>query len=526
MKKVTSTFRHLMHKPADDEFMKLANELVDLYIPDWDFDIQPDPNAINFIGISGGVDSSALAAVLLCKHPDIDWHLFFSDTGNEPEEVNSIISVFSEMMGARVTIGYPVRGLLESIEVNGYLPSARQRWCTAQLKIKVWEDYLSKLLENPESVCVNYSGIRFDERDRVGILGIDRVMSSHPFVNQRVERRAVVKIAQGLELLGGSYFRGKSRSGCMNCFFQAKQELISLAIWDPVQFEKGAKAEKLNDSILDVLDDSNHPIEDKGYYCGYPLSNMSIEGKQSLIIDTLLGESRSDNSGVNWNYLFTRKPAPKKKAMNNDAQTSMFEDVVEAPVEQQEYVDLYVAIEHLIHPLMRESNLGVYSQLPISYSTTLSGLSRSIGGYMYHRRTLADAFFNSEKDYEEQSHVTVLCLRFPRSVLPIVDYNQPGVYTWSSGTSYLEISHTLRAINRLSHYLFSLQMIELSEKHRIDGITLKESRKFVETVKCSGVELGQLIGIGHFKPKQSMQDLRDDSYDENPKTVRCIACSI
>lgn len=522
---MANSFITLPKKKPNLEFLALAEKAIDQFIPSWNYQIESKPGVTHFIGVSGGVDSSALVCALLVKHPNIDWHLFFADTGNEPSDVEQIIRVFAEEMGATVTIGKPEKSLFECIEDNGFLPSVKARWCTAVLKIKVWEEFISSLLADPEHRCINYAGVRYDERDRAGMLGIERVESAHPFVDQKVEREAVVKIAAALGVLGGTYYRGKSRSGCMNCFFQTKQELISLAVWDKKQFEKGASVEKLNTEILQLLDDSNHPIKALGYYSGYPISQLVINGKRSLNIESFFGESRMDKDGVNWDYLTGSLKTKRKVAKVDSKQQSMFEEVLAEESYSDKEITLYVAIEHLIHPLMH-GNLGVYSQLPITFSTSVSGLTRSVNGYMYHRRTIADGFYVSELHYESQSHITVLCLRFPRTVLPKVDYNQPGVYTWSSDISYNEIAHTMRAIQRLGHFAYCKQMIEISHTHFIDGRTLNECRKYIDLVESTNVEIGELIGIGHFKPKEKMVDLRDDSYDESPKTVRCIACSL
>ncbi len=524
-KQVKTKFRKLENPTVDLAFRNSLESMIDEFMPDWSYDIQYDENCHYNIGMSGGADSTALGLVLLIKHPDIPWKLLACDTGNEPSEFHAILDIFAYKLGADVTIAYPELTLFEKIDTNGFLPSGRSRWCTAYAKVVPWQDYIAQVLEDPDMRCVNAAGLRYDERDRLGIIGLDRVDSIHPFVTEKVERRAVMRLASEAGALSATYFRQKSRSGCLNCFFQSKQELIALSIWDAKQFAEGARVEKLNPEIYQLLDDSNHPIADLGFYSAYPLSDIVVKGKCSLEVVNIFGDkSRTDETGVNWDY----QPRPIKKKRVVKEKTGELDLFSESPeiVEHKEvedaYLDLYVAVETLVHPLYR-GNFGVYSQLPITWSTTVSGLSRSVSGYLYHRALAADGFFDSLDRYDEHSHVTVYCLRFPRSIMPCVNYDQDGVYTWKQGSSYREVLFQRSAINRLCHYLASKQVLEHADK--FDSIVVKQSKDYISQVDEAEVELGELVGIGHFKPKP-MIDARDDSYDENIATLVCPMCSL
>ncbi|MGR5296942.1 hypothetical protein ACPV5U_19225 [Vibrio mediterranei] len=524
-KQVKTKFRKLENPTVDLAFKNSLESMIDEFMPDWSYDLQYDKNCHYNIGMSGGADSTALGLVLLIKHPDIPWKLLACDTGNEPAEFHSILDIFAYKLGADVTIAYPEMTLFQKIDTNGYLPSGRSRWCTAYAKVTPWQDYIADVLDDPNMRCVNAAGLRYDERDRLGIIGIERVDSIHPFVSEKVERRAVMRLASEAGALSATYYRQKSRSGCLNCFFQSKQELIALSIWDPKQFAEGARVEKLSSEILQQLDDSKHPVPDLGFYSAYPLSDIVMNGKSSLEVFNVFGEqARTDDTGVNWDYqprLNKRKRTVTAKSDEQDLFSDSFDQLEQEEVES-EHLDLYVAVETLVHPLYR-GNFGVYSQLPISWSTTVSGLSRSTSGYLYHRAMAADGFFDSLDRYDEHSHVTIYCLRFPRSIMPRVNYDLDGVYTWKQGSSYREVLFQRSAINRLCHYLASKQVIEHAD--RFDSMVVKQSKDYIANVEKSGTLLGELVGIGHFKPKP-MIDARDDSYDENVSTLVCPLCSL
>ncbi|PSU89795.1 phosphoadenosine phosphosulfate reductase family protein [Photobacterium kishitanii] len=506
-----------------DEFFNRAEALIDHVIPDWDYKISAAPNTHYVLGLSGGVDSSALAAVMLIKHPEIPFKLLFCDTGDEPENVGEIITLFSQKFGADVTVATPPKSLYESIDNNGYLPSGKQRWCTASLKIKPWEDYMATLFKSDEETAVNFSGLRYDERDRKGILGVARVTSEHPFIDQKVERAAVVRLAAGLGVLSSIYFQGKSRSGCLTCFFQSKAETCSLYNWHPKSFMKAMKVEKLSPEILAKLDDSKHPIMAGGWYAGYPFSNMIIKGKYDTVYtDSILGGTeRTDKEGFNWDYLTLDKPTNKnRKKKVSEQQIDMigFNDLNkdEQDKSKDNSINLYVAVEHVSHPMMI-AHCGVYEQRIITYSTTQSGLSRSINGYFYHRTMVSDGYYGSKERYKEQSNITVLCIKFSRGIIPEVDYDD-GSYTWKPDISYAETAHTLRAISRIANYEYQKQQTILT-----NDIAAKE---YVQKIDEMGINIGKLIGVGHFTPIQRDEELRDFSYDEDVKTVRCVACSL
>jgi 3'-phosphoadenosine 5'-phosphosulfate sulfotransferase (PAPS reductase)/FAD synthetase len=161
------------------------------------------------LGLSGGKDSSALALYVKETRPELDIEYFFTDTGYELPETNEFIDQLEEKLGyihrlnARSLNNIEGRGELEFKSLlkkhQNYLPSQRDRWCTVQMKLKPFEQWVDGFIEN---------------------------------ILQR----------NGLEL--PAYYSWRSRSGCSFCFFQKKIEWVRLKENHPDLFEQAKQFEK------------------------------------------------------------------------------------------------------------------------------------------------------------------------------------------------------------------------------------------------------------------------------------------
>jgi 3'-phosphoadenosine 5'-phosphosulfate sulfotransferase (PAPS reductase)/FAD synthetase len=136
------------------------------------------------LGISGGKDSAALAIYINSKHPDIDMVYYSCDTGRELDETYKLIDQLEIELGKGIKI-------LDSVDFKsankknpfdfflanygGYLPSNTARWCTKDMKLKPFEDYVG------DTPTVSYVGIRGDE-DREGYISTkENIQSIFPF---------------------------------------------------------------------------------------------------------------------------------------------------------------------------------------------------------------------------------------------------------------------------------------------------------------------------------------------------------
>jgi len=96
------------------------------------------------------------------------------------------------------------------------------RWCTKQLKLKPFEDYVG------EETVVSYVGIRADE-DREGYISTKpNIRAVFPFKDAGITEQDVYRILADAGLGLPKYYEWRSRSGCYFCFFQRRSEWVGL----------------------------------------------------------------------------------------------------------------------------------------------------------------------------------------------------------------------------------------------------------------------------------------------------------
>lgn len=197
------------------------------------------------LGLSGGRDSAALAVFMRQKHPELDIEYFFTDTGKELPEVYEFLGILEGFLGKPILRLNPDRGFDFWLkQYNNFLPSPQSRWCTKQLKIRPFEQWLKPILEAGVKVT-SYIAIRSDENYREGYT------STHPNLSVKLPfREAGIDKAGVIELLDSSgvgmpaYYCWRTRSGCTFCFFQRKIEWIRLMRLHPDAFEEAKRYEK------------------------------------------------------------------------------------------------------------------------------------------------------------------------------------------------------------------------------------------------------------------------------------------
>jgi len=91
-------------------------------------------NVKHVLGLSGGKDSSALAVFMRDNYPELDIEYFFTDTGEELEEVYEYLNMLEGYLGKSINYLDPERDFKFWMkQYNNFLPSAQQRWCTGRL---------------------------------------------------------------------------------------------------------------------------------------------------------------------------------------------------------------------------------------------------------------------------------------------------------------------------------------------------------------------------------------------------------
>ena len=187
------------------------------------------------LGLSGGKDSAALAIYIKETYPEIHKKVeyFFSDTGAELTEVYEFLDKLEAYLGKEIIRLSSGRDFDHHLKMhNGLLPSPKMRWCTREMKIKPFEDFVGT--DN----VISYVGIRADEfRDGYKADGKPNIHPAFPFIEDGLVRDDVFKLLE--DTIGiPEYYRWRSRSGCYFCFFQRRDEWLGLKENHPELFEQ------------------------------------------------------------------------------------------------------------------------------------------------------------------------------------------------------------------------------------------------------------------------------------------------
>ena len=197
------------------------------------------------LGLSGGRDSAALAVYMRQHHPELEIEYFFTDTGKELPEVYEYLGRLEGFLGQPILRLNPDRDFDFWLkQYNDFLPSPQSRWCTRQLKLRPFEQWLRPKLENGETIY-SYVAIRSDEEYREGYASKnDRLIVRLPFKEVGVDKAGVLEILDGAGLGLPAYYAWRTRSGCTFCFFQQKIEWVRLKEHHPEAFEEAKAYEK------------------------------------------------------------------------------------------------------------------------------------------------------------------------------------------------------------------------------------------------------------------------------------------
>lgn len=203
----------------------------------------------HLLGLSGGKDSSALAVYMRDRVPEMEY--YFSDTGKELPETYEFLDRLEVFLGkpiVRLNMDPDPsknRDFDHWLTLYGnLLPSSQVRWCTVNLKIRPFEEYVG------EDKAYNYVAIRADE-DRVGYkplktVALRNIEPKYPFKEDGITKEDVYRILEESGLGLPNYYQWRTRSGCYFCFFQRKAEWVGLLEQHPDLFELAKAYEKFN----------------------------------------------------------------------------------------------------------------------------------------------------------------------------------------------------------------------------------------------------------------------------------------
>ena len=197
------------------------------------------------LGISGGKDSAALAIFMRQNYPELDIEYFFTDTGKELPEVYEFLGRVEGFLGKTILRLNPERDFDFWLkQYNYFLPSPQTRWCTKQLKIKPFEDWVNPFVD--EGVIVtSYVAIRSDEPYREGYNSKKNNLKVRlPFREEGIDKAGVIELLDSSGVGVPAYYRWRTRSGCTFCFYQQKIEWVRLLERYPEAFEEARTYEK------------------------------------------------------------------------------------------------------------------------------------------------------------------------------------------------------------------------------------------------------------------------------------------
>ncbi|MGB3901151.1 MAG: phosphoadenosine phosphosulfate reductase family protein [Mesorhizobium sp.] len=197
------------------------------------------------LGLSGGRDSAALAVYMRQHHPELDIEYFFTDTGKELPEVYAFLNRLEGFLGKTIRQLNPDRDFDFWLkQYKSFLPSPQTRWCTRQLKLRPFEQWIQTFLDNGDHVT-SYVAIRSDEQYREGYSSNkDSLAIKLPFMEAGIDKAGVIELLESSGVGLPQYYRWRSRSGCTFCFFQQKIEWVRLMEEHPERFEEAKAYEK------------------------------------------------------------------------------------------------------------------------------------------------------------------------------------------------------------------------------------------------------------------------------------------
>lgn len=195
----------------------------------------------HILSLSGGKDSTALALYMRDKVDEMEY--VFCDTDKELRETYEYLNRIEAYLGKKIVRLNANVGFDHWLQVyGGYLPSPNIRWCTRQLKLKPFEEFVG------DDPIVSYVGIRADE-DRVGYISHKpNITTVYPLKDAGIDYAGVIKILDESGIGLPPYLQwGRTHSGCYFCFFQKPIEWVRLLETYPEDFDEAQGYEKHSD---------------------------------------------------------------------------------------------------------------------------------------------------------------------------------------------------------------------------------------------------------------------------------------
>lgn len=441
------------------------------------FELPDMDGGVPIIPVSGGADSSYLAILLHALFPEVPWRLVFTDTGTaenpvEDPEVYTTLDRLEVYLGKKIERLVPEKGLFEIIaQYRGFLPGHQSRYCTRMLKKIPFERWLQQFA-GIEKFC--FVAIRYEERGRVAF-DLAETETIRPFVEMGLTREDIFR---GLEGTIGipAFYKRRTRSGCHNCPFQARQELVGLWQERPAEFLKGERCENVASSDLARWDEGIPLWKDSGIAANWQSlpkpDEGEITGKKALMAPDLFG--------------------------------------ARIYVGGEFFTDGFLAVDEF-----------VWHQRVVSVAPTLHSIKSQLADRYEHLLATAEVWGMTQEDVRRQVKFGIWVVELPSSVFDPQGPRAKG-YTWQSGWAYKQLRHIVSWATRALHAEGMRQDAARSVANKLSvQAEWRDSAK--EGLQQATFELGQILASQWFQPTEAT---REESEEERMAYLPCPMCSL
>jgi 3'-phosphoadenosine 5'-phosphosulfate sulfotransferase (PAPS reductase)/FAD synthetase len=207
-------------------------------------------NPKQVLGISGGKDSAALAIYLKNKYSSLNISYYYCETDKELDETYKLIENLKNYLGKDII---KLKSSKDTHEdqfdhflklYGGYLPSSNSRWCTRELKLEPFEDFVGNI------PTLSYVGIRGDE-DRDGYISHKtNIQSIFPFRRNIWSEEVILKTLnnKNIPLLNDI---------CSKLYSKRKKDNLINILSEPLSLQYDQNR-KLNDLLTVSISGFNH----------------------------------------------------------------------------------------------------------------------------------------------------------------------------------------------------------------------------------------------------------------------------
>ncbi len=240
-------------------------------------------NVRHVLGISGGKDSAALAIYLRTNYPELDIEYYFCDTDKELPETYTYIEKLENYLGKPIKRIPDQKADIDLFDYflkvyGGYLPSHRSRWCTVEMKLRPFEQYVAN------DLVVSYVGIRGDEERGAYISKKPNIQSIMPFRKNIWSEDVILKALANSNIDAlVEIFKLIAGNNINNDFIQTLRRDMSpdFNIYQKVNTLLDIDAKVFNKLIFNYLKNTDYPLAQEDNYL--LIENRDILGLKEII---------------------------------------------------------------------------------------------------------------------------------------------------------------------------------------------------------------------------------------------------